>query len=68
MVATKLLTNGIASSYPSMDYSLKPEQHFQVLRVNVRSPGDFLIKEFYLEKDMDLLKSWLEDPEFDLVG
>ena len=68
MVATKLLTDGIASSYPSMDYNLKLEQHFQVLRVNVRSPGYFLIKDFYLEKDTDLPKSWLEDPEFDLVG
>lgn len=26
MVATKLLTDGIPSSYPSMDYKLRPEQ------------------------------------------
>ena len=68
MVATKLLTDRISSSYPSTDYKLGPEQRFQVIRVKGRNPGDFRVKDFYLEKDMDIPALWLEDPEFDLVG
>ena len=62
------MTDGIASSYPSTDYNLGPTHRFQVLRVNRRNPGNYLIKDFYLEKDTDVPKSWLKDPEFDLVG
>ena len=68
IVATKLLANGIASSYPSIDYELGPEQHFQVLQISVRNPENCLIKDFYLRKDIDITRLWLEDPEFDMVG
>ena len=68
IVATKLLTDGIASSYPSIDYNLGPEQQFQVLQISVRDPEHCRIKDFYLGKDIDIPKLWLEDPEFDLVG
>ena len=68
IVTTKLLTDGIASSYPSTDYNLGPMHRFQVLQVNLRNPENYLIKDSYLEKDTDIPKSWLEDPKFDLVG
>ena len=68
IVATKLLADGIASSYPSIDYELGPEQHFQVLQISVRNPENCLIKDFYLRKDIDITRLWLEDPEFDMVG
>ena len=68
IVATKLLTDGITSSYPSIDYELGPEQRFQVLQTSKKNPENCLIKDFYLGKDVDIPKLWLEDPDFDLVG
>ena len=46
LVATKLLTDGIASSYPCTDYKLGPGHQFQVTRVHLEDRlEDYVIKD-----------------------
>ena len=37
-------------------------------KTSKKNPENCLIKDFYLGKDVDIPKLWLEDPDFDLVG
>ena len=66
IVSTKLLMDGIASSYPCTDYSLEPEYRFHL------QPGrqldEYVIQDRDLELETAIPKLWLEDPDFDLVS
>ena len=68
IVAAKLLTDGISSSYPCTDPCLDPKKRFYLRRT---SSEDGQVKYVINDTDLDMLtevqKTWLEDPKFDLV-
>lgn len=63
-VVKKLLTDGIASSYPCTNTGLDPADRFWVQR----SEGDYLIIDVDLELDTHIPTTWLEEPTFDLIS
>ena len=66
LVAAKLLTNGIASSYPCTTLDFDPEDRFAIYPLK-RGRNEYTI----LDQDLDILvpipSSSLENPSFDLV-
>ena len=66
-VATKLLTDGIASSYPCTNLDLDPEDQFYVHLFDYGS-REYVINDIDLEVFPQLPKAWLEEPLFNLVG
>lgn len=66
MVATKLLTDGFTSHYPSANPNLDPQDRFWMYHLK---PGqtEYMINDNDLEIIASLPKSFLEDPSFDLV-
>ena len=66
LVATKLLTNGITSSYPCTKLDLDPEDQFYVHLADYGST-EYIINDIYLELFPCLPANLLEDPSFDLV-
>ena len=69
IVATKLLTDGIASSYPCTDPRLDPCKRFYLWRTPLED-GQIIYRVVDVDLDIrvDMQLSWLEDPEFDLVS
>ena len=69
LVATKLLTDGIRSSYPGTDHNLDPEKRFYMWPTSAENGQEkYVINDVDLEITVDIQKSWLEDPDFDLVS
>ena len=69
LVATKLLTDGIRSSYPCTDHNLDPEKRFYMWGTSVENDQvKYVINDVDLEITVDVQKAWLEDPDFDLVS
>ena len=69
IVATKLLTDGIASSYPCTDPRLDPSERFYMRKVRDESNQEkYVIHDVDLDHRCDVPKSWLEDSKFDLVS
>jgi hypothetical protein len=70
IIATKLITDGISSSYPCTNPKLSPQYRFNVCP----TISDTDLSENYQIDDLDLEivttipKGWLEDPTFDFVG
>jgi hypothetical protein len=67
LVTRKLLTDGIASSYPCVNDELDPYDRFWVYCSETET-DTYLISDADLEVDTSIVKSWLENPAFDLVG
>ena len=69
IVATKLLTDGIASSFPSTSYQLAPGHRFRIYRSDRGNRlEEYIIEDADLGENTNVPKTWLEDPTFDLVG
>ena len=68
-VAAKLLTDGIASSYPCANPQLDPSNRFFMWPVCL---GDglekYVINDIDIEEKCKIPKMWLEDPDFNLVS
>ncbi|KAF8800028.1 hypothetical protein BYT27DRAFT_7217359 [Phlegmacium glaucopus] len=67
VVATKLLTDGIASSYPCIKPDLDPEDRFYVHLADFGS-DEYVVNDIDLEVYPRIPKAWLEDFQFDLVS
>ena len=67
IVTTKLLIDGIASSYPCTNHGLNPADRFWVRQSEVEK-NNYTISDLDVEMDTDIPKRWLENPKFDLVG
>jgi hypothetical protein len=67
LVTRKLLSDGIASSYPCTDDEINPYDRFWVYRSETEE-DTYLISDADLEVDTSIARSWLENPTFDLVG
>ena len=67
IVAIKLLTDGIASSYPCTNLDLDPEDRFYVYLSGYGS-SEYVINDIDLEVFPQLPKAWLEEPSFNLIG
>ena len=66
IVSTKLLIDGIASSYPCTNYRLETVFRFHIQQRD--QSGEYVIQDHDLELETTIPKLWLEDPEFDLVS
>ena len=66
-IATKLLIDGIASSYLCTNPNLDPEDQFYVHLVEHGS-NEYVINDIDLEVFPQILKVWLEELSFNLVG
>jgi hypothetical protein len=67
IVARKLLTDGIASSYPCTSFELDLSHRFWVQR-SESDEESYIISDVDLEIDTCIAKAWLEEPTFDLVS
>ena len=67
VIATKLLADGISSSYPCTNDRLDPSGRFCVLPAE-NNREEYVISDLDLEMDTHLPKAWLEEPAFDLVS
>jgi hypothetical protein len=68
MVATKLLTDGIPSSYPGTNPDLDPEDRFTVFPSQPhQNDPQWIVRDQDLGLDVPILISQLENPLFDLV-
>ena len=71
MVATKLLTDGIASSYPCTDWLVIPRKQFS-MEPEPSEPSSslkkYILKDLDLKIDIPIPITWLKDPTFDLVS
>ena len=65
IVATKLLSDGIYSSYPCTNLELDPADRFWV---HPDGTNGYVISDVDLEVDTNVPRGWLEEPTFDLVG
>ena len=65
MVATKLLSDGIFSSYPCTSLELDPADRFWV---HPEGTDGYVISDVDLEVDTNIPREWLEEPTFDLVS
>ena len=65
VVTKKLLTDGIASSYPGTKNELDPAERFWVHRAD---EDGYIVIDMDLELDTHLERGWLEEPTFDLVS
>jgi hypothetical protein len=69
IVATKLLTDGVASSYPGVNPWIDSNDRFIVqLIIGENGTESYNIIDLDLEADTTIPKTWLEEPEFDLVS
>ena len=67
IVATKLLTDGISSSYPCAKFNLDPADRFRVHPSRVRR-NEYSIVDKDLQTTLHVPTSFLEDSTFDLVS
>ena len=67
IVASKLLSDGIRSYYPSRNPQLGPRARFLV-RPSGSTRGELLIEDKDLGSQIEISVSLLEDPLFDLIG
>ena len=69
IVATKLLTDGISSSYPCTEPHLDPSKRFYLWQTRAEDRQDmYVIHNVDLDIQCDMQKSWLLDEKFDLVS
>ena len=67
IVATKLLTDGISSSYPCTNPRSNPEFRFCV-QCSDLDREVYEIADLDLEINIDVPKAWLDEPSFDLIS
>ena len=67
IVATKLLTDGISSSYPCTNPRSNPEFWF-CMQCSDLDREAYEIADLDLEINIDVPKAWLDEPSFDLVS
>ena len=65
-VATRLLTNAIATHFPSVDPDLDLESQFYVHQKDFGSI-DYIVEDLDFELQTRIPKQWLAEPTFDLV-
>jgi hypothetical protein len=70
IIATKLITDGITASYPCTYPNLDPRRWFCFRPSGVDSAlsDTYVINDLDTGSNLNLPKSWLEEPTFDLVG
>ena len=66
IVTKKLLTDGIASSYPCTNSVIDPDDRFWVQQSEGRDT--YIVVDIDLEVDTHIPRIWLEEPTFDLVS
>ena len=67
-VATKLLIDGIASSYPCTNPDLIPSRRFHLRRTAEDGQVKYIVNDADLEILTEVQQVWLEDHDFDLVS
>ena len=67
-VATKLLIDGIASSYPCTNPDLIPSRRFHLRRTAEDGQVKYIVNDADLEILTEVQQVWLEDRDFDLVS
>ena len=68
IMSTKLLMDGISSSYPCTKSLLDPTERFRVERSSAEGYDEYFITDLDLNLVTRIRKAWLEEPDFDLVG
>jgi hypothetical protein len=69
IIVTKLLTDGIASSFPGVNPWLDPSDRFFAQQITKENGTEsYRISDLDLETDVTIPRTWLEEPDFDLVS